>query len=56
MTYACAELWIADKTSGLRRFPNFSPFAGITNIPFMILAHGGARSKHLSKLHQKEPV
>ncbi|KAH8199398.1 hypothetical protein TruAng_006442 [Truncatella angustata] len=41
---------------GLRRFSNFSPFAGITTIPFMILAHGGARSAHLAKLHQKEPV
>jgi cytochrome P450 len=30
--------------------------SGISHIPFMVLAHGGARSTHLSKLHQKYPV
>lgn len=32
------------------------PLSGISSIPFMILAHGGARSTYLSKLHQKYPV
>ncbi|KAH7359261.1 cytochrome P450 [Plectosphaerella cucumerina] len=41
---------------GLRRFPNFAPFAGVSNVPFMILAHGGMRSTHLSKLHQTRPI
>jgi cytochrome P450 len=42
--------------SGLRRYPNMHPLSGISHIPFMILAHGGARSTYLSKLHQKHPV
>ncbi|RYP89461.1 hypothetical protein DL769_000012 [Monosporascus sp. CRB-8-3] len=33
-----------------------SLFSGISNLPFMILAHGGARSAYLAKLHKKEPV
>ncbi|KAI0011894.1 cytochrome P450 [Xylariaceae sp. FL0662B] len=41
---------------GLRRFPNMTPFSGISSIPFMILAHGGARSTYLSELHKKYPV
>lgn len=32
------------------------PLSGISSIPFMILAHGGARSTYLAKLHQKHPV
>ncbi|KAF2702881.1 cytochrome P450 [Pleomassaria siparia CBS 279.74] len=32
------------------------PLSGISHIPFMVLAHGGARSAHLSKLHQMHPV
>ncbi|CAJ0547156.1 Ff.00g017830.m01.CDS01 [Fusarium sp. VM40] len=43
-------------TKGLRRFPNMSAFSGMSYLPFMILAHGGARSTHLSKLHKKEPI
>ncbi|RBA15555.1 cytochrome P450 oxidoreductase [Fusarium proliferatum] len=41
---------------GLRRFPNMSPFSGMSNLPFMILAHGGARSTHLAKLHKTKPI
>ncbi|KAK4089983.1 benzoate 4-monooxygenase cytochrome P450 [Purpureocillium lilacinum] len=33
-----------------------STFSGMSNLPFMILAHGGNRSTHLAKLHKKEPV
>lgn len=32
------------------------PLSGISAIPFMVLAHGGARSTYLAKLHQKYPV
>ncbi|KAI1130801.1 cytochrome P450 [Nemania abortiva] len=41
---------------GLRKFKNFSPFSGISNLPFMILAHGGARSAYLAKLHKTTPI
>jgi cytochrome P450 len=47
---------IAHISTGLRRFPNFHPLSGITSIPFVILAHGGARSTYLAKLHQEHPV
>lgn len=30
--------------------------SGISSIPFMILAHGGFRSRHLAELHKKHPV
>ncbi|KAF2963093.1 hypothetical protein GQX73_g10485 [Xylaria multiplex] len=43
-------------SKGLRKFPNMSPFSGMSNVPFMILAHGGARSTHLAKLHKKQPI
>lgn len=33
-----------------------SPLSGISSIPFMILAHGGARSRRLAELHKKHPV
>ena len=33
-----------------------TPLSGITSIPFMILAHGGARSSHLVELQKKHPV
>ncbi|USP74853.1 cytochrome P450 monooxygenase [Curvularia clavata] len=42
--------------TGLRRYPNMHPFSGISNLPFMILAHSGARSTYLSKLHRTHPV
>lgn len=32
------------------------PLSGVSSIPFMILAHGGARSTYLARLHQKHPV
>lgn len=41
---------------GLRRFPNFSPFSGISSIPFTILAHSGDRSRRLAKLHKDRPI
>ncbi|GAW18717.1 hypothetical protein ANO14919_081980 [Xylariales sp. No.14919] len=41
---------------GLRKFPNMSPFSGMSNVPFMILAHGGARSEALAQLHKKQPI
>ncbi|KAK8200731.1 hypothetical protein M8818_006046 [Zalaria obscura] len=41
---------------GLRKFPNMSPLSGISNIPFMMLAHSGARSTQLVELHKKHPV
>ncbi|KAJ8114787.1 hypothetical protein OPT61_g3413 [Boeremia exigua] len=42
--------------NGLRRYPNFHPLAGISNVPFMVLAHTGARSTYLEKLHREYPV
>ncbi|CAM1501235.1 Fc.00g103970.m01.CDS01 [Cosmosporella sp. VM-42] len=41
---------------GLRRFPNMSTFSGMSSVPMMIVAHGGARSTYLSKLHKTNPV
>ena len=41
---------------GLRRFPNMSPLAGISSIPFLVLAHTGARTSHLVELHKKYPI
>ncbi|OJD29997.1 cytochrome p450 oxidoreductase [Diplodia corticola] len=40
----------------LRKYPNLSPLSGIYNIPFMMLASGGARSTHMVELHKKHPV
>ncbi|KAJ4249055.1 hypothetical protein NW762_012387 [Fusarium torreyae] len=48
-------LYLKD-SKGLRRFPNMSTFSGMSNLPFMALAHGGARSTHLAKLHKTEPI
>ncbi|KAH7402076.1 cytochrome P450 monooxygenase [Phaeosphaeria sp. MPI-PUGE-AT-0046c] len=42
--------------NGLRRYPNMHPLSGVSSIPFMVLAHGGARSAYMAKLHQKHPV
>ncbi|KAI5920647.1 cytochrome P450 [Camillea tinctor] len=41
---------------GLRRFPNMSTFSGMSNLPFMMVAHTGARSAYLAEAHKKEPV
>lgn len=38
---------------GLRRFNNISFFSGITNIPFIIVAHGFQRSEYVLKRHQE---
>ncbi|KAI0858975.1 cytochrome P450 [Xylaria cubensis] len=43
-------------SKGLRKFPNMSLFSGMSNVPFMILAHGGARSDYLAKLHKERPI
>ncbi|KAG4431766.1 hypothetical protein IFR05_012742 [Cadophora sp. M221] len=48
--------YFKDPKPGLRRFPNMSLFSGISALPFIVLAHGGFRSKHLAKLHKKHPV
>ncbi|EEU34848.1 uncharacterized protein NECHADRAFT_55048 [Fusarium vanettenii 77-13-4] len=40
----------------LRRYPNFHPLSGITNIPFMVEATRGFRSKALREQHKKRPV
>ncbi|KAJ9654566.1 hypothetical protein H2198_006381 [Neophaeococcomyces mojaviensis] len=37
----------------LRRFQNMSLFSGITNIPFIMVAHGGHRSEYLLKRHRE---
>lgn len=37
----------------LRRYPNLDTLAGITNLPFMIEAHKGFRSKRLLEMHSK---
>lgn len=42
--------------NGLRRYPNMHPLSGVSSIPFMVLAHGGARSTYMAKLHQTYPV
>ncbi|KAL4889797.1 benzoate 4-monooxygenase cytochrome P450 [Aspergillus ambiguus] len=41
---------------GLRKYPNFHPLAGMSALPFMIMASRGFRSKELSEMHQKQPV
>lgn len=41
----------------LRRFPNFSAFAGITNLPYVALSYNSFRSKRIYTLHaQGSPV
>merc|ERR1711939_804489 len=40
----------------LRRFPNLSLLSGISSLPFIVVAHGGFRSKYLAKVHKKHPV
>lgn len=41
---------------GLRIYPNMTPSSGISYLPFMLLAHGGFRSRRLAELHQKHPI
>ncbi|RFU30266.1 hypothetical protein B7463_g6060, partial [Scytalidium lignicola] len=41
---------------GLRRYPNLSAFAGITDLCFMWEAGKGFRSKRLAELHKTHPV
>ncbi|EAW18409.1 cytochrome P450 [Aspergillus fischeri NRRL 181] len=54
IAYPFAE-YIRDP-KGLRRYPNFHPFSGMSAIPFMVLASRGFRSMELMKLHRKHPV
>jgi hypothetical protein len=49
-------MYTAHQIPALRRFPNFSFASGWSNLPFMVLAHGGARSTYLAKAHKKQPV
>ncbi|OOQ86844.1 benzoate 4-monooxygenase cytochrome P450 [Penicillium brasilianum] len=41
---------------GLRKYPNLSPFSGISALPFMFMASRGFRSMELAQLHKKHPV
>ncbi|KAL3464895.1 hypothetical protein BJX64DRAFT_286083 [Aspergillus heterothallicus] len=41
---------------GLRKYPNMSLLSGMTNIPFMLEAGRGFRSKRLAELHKTHPV
>ncbi|KAM6523532.1 hypothetical protein FSOLCH5_004149 [Fusarium solani] len=41
---------------GLRRYPNFHPLAGISNLPFVREAARGFRSKTLYEMHKEHPV
>lgn len=47
---------ITDYRAGLRKYPNLSPFSGISTLPFMFMASRGFRSMELTKLHKKHPV
>lgn len=40
----------------LRRYPNFRPLSGISDIPFLLAAQRGFRSRTLRALHQRNPV
>lgn len=44
------------QTIGLRRFPSMSPLAGLSSVPFVLLAHTGKRSMHLAEMHKQHPV
>ncbi|PYH95395.1 cytochrome P450 [Aspergillus ellipticus CBS 707.79] len=41
---------------GLRKFPNLTPFSGMSAVPFMIMASRGFRSRELAELHREKPV
>ncbi|KAJ5679331.1 hypothetical protein N7462_007575 [Penicillium macrosclerotiorum] len=41
---------------GLRKYPNLSPFSGVSALPFMFMASRGFRSMELMHLHKKHPV
>ncbi|KAJ5369279.1 uncharacterized protein N7496_009039 [Penicillium cataractarum] len=41
---------------GLRKYPNLSPFSGISALPFMFMASRGFRSMELTQLHKEHPV
>lgn len=41
---------------GLRKYPNYSVWSGISNIPIVILSHKGIRSRTLYEAHKKHPV
>ncbi|OQE22444.1 hypothetical protein PENSTE_c010G07818 [Penicillium steckii] len=41
---------------GFRKYPNYSLFSGITDIPYCHLSSLGFRSRDLTKLHEKDPI
>jgi cytochrome P450 len=41
---------------GLRRFPPLTPLSGLSNIPFILLAHTGSRTPYVSSLHKAHPI
>jgi cytochrome P450 len=41
---------------GFRRFPNLTPFSGITNLPFIVLAHSGSRTERVQEMHKEHPI
>lgn len=40
----------------LRKYPGFTPFAGITDLCYCYLSARGSRSKDLHEAHRKEPI
>ncbi|KAH7176387.1 cytochrome P450 [Dactylonectria macrodidyma] len=58
LVYFLVYPWIVyiKDSKGLRQFPNMSLFSGMSDLPFILVAHGGARSAYLAKLHKDEPV
>lgn len=43
-------------SKGLRKYPNFYLFSGISDLPFIYEAHKGFRSRNLFQAHRKHPV
>ncbi|KAJ5460753.1 uncharacterized protein N7458_002305 [Penicillium daleae] len=41
---------------GLRKYPNFAFFSGISDLPFLYESHNGFRSRNLFEAHKKHPV
>lgn len=43
-------------TKGLRKYPNFAPFAGISDLPYCYLSASGFRSAGLHEAHKTAPI
>lgn len=43
-------------SKGLRRYRNFAPFAGLSDLPYCYLSASGLRSASLHELHKEHPV